>query len=177
MTFALPAEGQKFPYGPERAISVDIPVIEEASSWAVSDSATHFCVTYRRERAIAYDLVFWKETGDPGVSPSVVYRSLIDGHSVVELETLPIETILSELIAALPGSVRESNTSGLEWIDWDSDDGLSSIQISWSNVHVYADCRSVSYEIVNRIIEVLAGFGCPLYDPQEDERFDRRRTE
>ena len=104
-------------------------------------------------------------------------RSLINGYSVDGVETLPIESILSELIAALPGSVRASLASGLEWIDWDSNDGLSSIQIWWSDVHVYVDCRSVSYEILNRIIEVLAGFGCPLYDPQEDKRFDARRTE
>ncbi len=131
----------------------------------------------REERAIGYDLGFWKETRDSGVAPSAVYWSLINGHSVDGVETLPIESILSELIAALPGSVRASLASGLEWIDWDSDDGLSSIQIWWSDVHVYVDCRSVSYEILNRIIEVLAGFGCPLYDPQEDKRFDARRTE
>ena len=56
-------------------------------SFRLGDALRHV----QEERAIAYDLVFWKETRDPGVAPSVVYRSLINGHSVVELETLPID--------------------------------------------------------------------------------------
>ena len=86
---------------------------------------------------------------------------------------LPIASILEELVAALPGAARESNGRGLEWIDWVSDDDQSSVQIWWSDVHVYADCRHVPYEVANRIIGVLADFGCPLYDPQVDERFDK----
>ena len=101
-----------------------------------------------------------------------MYRSLINGRPVDGLARLPIASILSELVAALPGSVRESNGRGLEWIDWISDDDQSSVQIWWSDVHVHADCRGVSYEVANRIIGVLDKFGCPLYDPQVDERFD-----
>ena len=101
-----------------------------------------------------------------------MYQSLIDGRAVEGLVTLPITSILPELVVALPGSVRESNGEGLEWIDWSSEDDQSSVQIWWSDVHVCADCRNASYDVVNRIIGVLHGFGCPLYDPQVDERFD-----
>lgn len=101
-----------------------------------------------------------------------MYRSLIDHRPVEGVATLPIESILTELVVALPGSVRESNGAGREWIDWVGEDDESSIQILWSDVHVYADCRNAEYEVVNRIIEVLADFGCPLYDPQVDKRFD-----
>ena len=66
---------------------------------------------------------------------------------------------------SLPGG------AGWEWIDWVSEDDQSSIQLWWSDVHVYADCRNAEYEVVNRIIDVLADFGCPLYDPQVDKRF------
>ena len=38
-----------------------------------------------------------------------MYRSLINGRAVDGLATLPIESILSGLVAALPGSVRESD--------------------------------------------------------------------
>ena len=101
-----------------------------------------------------------------------MYRSLINGRAVDGLETLPIESILSELVTALPGSVRESDPAGWETIDWVDEDDQSRIQISWSDLHVQVDCRQVSYDVVNRIIGVLADFGCPLYDPQVDERFD-----
>jgi hypothetical protein len=97
---------------------------------------------------------------------------LINERTVEGLATLPIASILTELVVALPGSVRESNGGGLEWIDWVSEDDQSGVQIRWSDVHVFADCRQASYEVVNRIIAVLAGFGCPLYDPQVDKRFD-----
>jgi len=101
-----------------------------------------------------------------------VYRSLIDGRAVEGLATLPIESILSDVVAALPGSVRESNPAGWETIDWVDEDDQWSMQISWSDLHVLADCRQVPYEVANRIIGVLADFGCPLYDPQVDKRFD-----
>jgi hypothetical protein len=126
----------------------------------------------RGGRAIGYDLAFWKQAGDEDLEPSTVYRSLIDHRTVEGLATLPIESILTELLVVLPGSVRESNGAGWEWIDWVSEDDQSSIQIWWSDLHVYADCRNAEYEVVNRIIDVLADFGCPLYDPQVDKRFE-----
>jgi hypothetical protein len=116
--------------------------------------------------------VFWRQVSDPVIEPSTVYRSLITGRTVEGLATLPIASILTELVVALPGSVHDSNGGGSEWIDWVSDDDQSSVQLWWSDVHVFADCRNASHEIVNRIISVLAGFGCPLYDPQVDNRFD-----
>ena len=139
---------------------------------AFSGAATTFRGTHERGSAIGYDLVFWKQVSEQDVVPSTVYRSLINGRSVDGLATLPIASILSELVAALPGSVRESNARGLEWIDWVNDDDQSSLQIWWSDAHVYVDCRGASYEVINRIIGLLAEFGCPLYDPQVDKRFE-----
>ena len=76
--------------------------------------------------------------------------------------------------SSLPSLARcaSRTRAGWESIDWVDEDDQSSIQISWSDLHVHADCRQVSYEVANRIIGVLADFGCPLYDPQVDERFD-----
>ena len=126
----------------------------------------------RGGRAISYDLAFWKQDNDHHVEPSAVYRSLIDGRAMAGLATLPIESILRDVVAALPGAVRESNPAGWETIDWVDEDDQWSMQISWSDLHVLADCRQVPYEVANRIIGVLADFGCPLYDPQVDKRFD-----
>jgi hypothetical protein len=47
-----------------------------------------------------------------------------------------VTSILTELVVALPGSVRESNGGGLEWIDWVGEDDQSRVQIWWSDVHV-----------------------------------------
>jgi len=126
----------------------------------------------RGGRAIGYDLAFWKQVNEQHLEPSAVYRSLIEGRAVNGLAALPIESILSEVVAALPGSVRESDPAGWESIDWVNEDDQCSIQISWSDFHVQADCRQVPYDVVNRIIGVLAEFGCPLYDPQAGKRFD-----
>ena len=100
------------------------------------------------------------------------------GIPSIGLETLPIESILSELIAALPRlGAGVGSRAGWSGSTGTAMTGFRVFGSLWSDVHVYVDCRSVSYEIVNRIIEVLAGFGCPLYDPQDDKRFDGRRTE
>ena len=76
------------------------------------------------------------------------------------------------MFARCPSTSARQSEGGYEWIDWMSEDESASIQIWWSDVHVLADCRNVPYEIVNRIIDVLAQFDCPVYDPQVDRRFD-----
>ena len=120
---------------------------------------------------MGYQLVFWQEEDDLDVPPSTVCASLLNEQAVDGLVALPIAGILSGLLDELPGAVRESD-GAVQWIYWLSDDERSSVQIDWTDLHVLADCRYVEHDVVNRIIELLARFGCPLYDPQVDERFD-----
>ena len=120
---------------------------------------------------VGYQLVFWREEVDFDVPPLTVCESLMNERMVDGLVTLPIASIISGLLDALPGAVRESG-GGSEWIYWLSEDQRSSVQIDWTDVHVFADCRYLEHDVANRIIELLARFGCPLYDPQVDKRFD-----
>ena len=58
---------------------------------------------------------------------------------------------------------------------WEDDDGMTVVELSWSDVHVVAELRPAGFssgEVANRIIDVLEKFECPLFDPQTNERFD-----
>ncbi len=48
-----------------------------------------------------------------------------------------------------------------------------SFQISTMPQTVRFDCYSVEAADMKRFSSVLAKFGCPLYDPQQDVRFDK----
>lgn len=125
--------------------------------------------------AVSYDLVFWKQQEDANLGPAMVARALQDAEPPAGLVELPIEAWLEELLTSFPGAVREPNGQH-EWIDWVSSDERQSFQVEWSAVHVWVTCRHTDSATMNRIIDIALGFGCPLYDPQTDERFDSAAT-
>jgi hypothetical protein len=96
----------------------------------------------------------------------------MEGGDVAGLRPLPVEQIVSAIVAAFPQSVREPNGPSSEWIDWLSQDESSSFQVEWSSHHVRVDLRPLDRDIANMFIDVMSAFGCPLYDPQTGERFD-----
>ena len=120
---------------------------------------------------MGYQLVFWQRDAGAGDARSV-YEALIDERRVEGLRPLPIGPILSKILSEFPDAVRGPNGPSSEWIDWVSGDGTSSFQVQWSDEHVLVECRGVSNDIGNRIVDALDGFDCPLYDPQTNERFD-----
>jgi len=75
------------------------------------------------------------------------------------------------LLAAFPAARREPNGAS-EWVDWQSPDEAQSFQVEWSPTHVWITCRGLHGPDMNRLVDLAAKFGCPLYDPQTGERFD-----
>jgi hypothetical protein len=45
-------------------------------------------------------------------------------------------------------------------------------EVTWSPVHVLVTLRAVETDEGNRLVDIAANFGAPLYDPQTGERFD-----
>lgn len=120
---------------------------------------------------MGHQLVFWQQAPDSSPDAHDVYRELMhDGH-VDGLRSLPLAPILTSLATEFAGIDPVPSPDGSRPVFWQ--DGETVIEFWWSEVHVGAELRGPwSGEVANRVIDVLAEFGLPLYDPQTGERFD-----
>jgi hypothetical protein len=121
---------------------------------------------------VSYDLVFWRYQSGSRRDPASIYDELLSGATPEDLEELPLEPILSKILAAFPGARREPNGPDMEWIDWVSSDEDASFQVEWTTRYIVVSCRPLLHDIANRLIDIFDEVGCPLYDPQTEERFD-----
>ncbi|HET6870387.1 MAG TPA: hypothetical protein VFH80_31025 [Solirubrobacteraceae bacterium] len=117
---------------------------------------------------MSYDLCFWSERPGAGLAPQTVYEKLLAGGDVDGLLQLPIDAYLEALAKAFPGGRREPNGAG-EWFVWEGSDSM--FEVWWSAVHVLVIMRPLDEDSANRLIDLAALFGAPLYDPQTGERF------
>ncbi|MGN6866906.1 MAG: hypothetical protein ACTHMY_00730 [Solirubrobacteraceae bacterium] len=117
---------------------------------------------------MGYDLCFWSERPGLGLAPQTVYETLIDGSDVDGLLPFPIGAYLEALAKAFPGGTREPNGTG-EWFVWEGSNSM--FEVWWSAVHVLVIMRPLDEDSANRLIDLAASFGAPLYDPQTGERF------
>lgn len=115
--------------------------------------------------------MFWQQGAFQALDPESVYQELMDGRgSVPGLNDVPVDAFLDGLMASFPGASREANGAG-EWLTWVSPGQQAGFEVTWSPLHLRADCRGMSGDDLNRIVNVAIGLGCPLYDPQVGERF------
>jgi len=120
---------------------------------------------------VSYDLVFWKQVPARSEDPRAVYESLATNEPSATVIEFPVEDFLTAVVSSFAGSVREPNGAG-ERIVWENPDGKGMFEIEWSPRHIQVGLRPLDGDTANRIIDIAAGLGAPLYDPQNDERFD-----
>ena len=118
---------------------------------------------------MSYDLCFWREQPGRRRDSHEVFKALIEGQQVEGLLPFPVERFLGAVTEAFPSAAREPDD---DLLMWEAPDKRSSFQIEWSALHVSIALRSVSKEDGNRLVEIAADCGAPLYDPQVGERFD-----
>ena len=118
---------------------------------------------------MSYDLCFWRQTKPSDLSLDEIWGQLGEDKLIDGIALLPIGNIKAAVLAEFP-EIEDELTS----MTWDGNG--SYFQISWP---VYATHVSVSCgyklldnpEPLNRLIDVMASFGCALYDPQTGERY------
>ena len=116
---------------------------------------------------MSIDLNFWKYQNGICLDHQTVYqKACCDRQEVEGLEALPIEEILQKTAAAFQG--------------WNAPDPChyesarqGSFQISTTSQTVRFDCYSMELADLKRFSSIMAGFGCPLYDPQQNVRYDK----
>jgi len=116
---------------------------------------------------MSVDLDFWKYQDGVYLDNAMVYQqACCDQEAVEGLQALPAEDILEAVAAAFP--------------EWGSPapfhyerEGGGSFHISTTPQTVRFDCCSMERMDMKRFSAMMAGFGCPLYDPQLGARFDQ----
>ena len=120
---------------------------------------------------MSYDLWFWRQTKPSELSLDAICDTLAEDKLLDEIAVLPIDDIKAAVIAEFP-DIEDELTSMI----WDGND--SYFQVSWpvTATHVSVSCGYKlldNPEPLNRMIDVMAGFGCALYDPQTGERYSQ----
>ncbi|MBO4458223.1 MAG: hypothetical protein J5802_10930 [Butyrivibrio sp.] len=112
---------------------------------------------------MARDLSFWKEKESSEMKASDVYKALLDGEKLDFVCELPIEHILTDV---------EKVFSDWEQIDaYNYEKNSAAIEIFANNQIVRFDCYSVTEADMNKIIDIMLSYECPLYDSAIDVRF------
>ena len=98
--------------------------------------------------------------------PSHIYRELVDGRAVESLETIPTAAFVARVHQKFPGIIENG---GL--VFWEGGK-RGMFELYSSDQHVHFCCRQMSGDDMNALIDIAADFQCPLYDPQDDKRYD-----
>lgn len=110
------------------------------------------------------DLSFWKTSNNTKVANRDIYFELTNGNNLDYIDEIPVNQILDDF----------KN----EFKDWNIQKGLyfekgeESFQLMITNQFVRADCYGMTEYNMNKIIDILYKYDCPLYDSAIDVRFD-----
>jgi hypothetical protein len=116
---------------------------------------------------MSYDLIFWRQSDGISHNPEMIAAELYDDTPVAGLDHLPIEQIVARVNERFPLTIG----GGLTF--WDGA-AAGTFELYHSTKHVNFCCRGLLAEHCNTLIEIMAEFQCPLYDPQVNLRFDGR---
>ncbi len=116
---------------------------------------------------MSMDMDFGKyNAGGPHDDGAVYQRACCDGEPVEGLEELPIDRILAKVAAVFSDWTVQDGGRDFEKA------GRGAFQIFTTPQIVRFDCCNMGQDDLNTLMDVLIGFGCPLYDPQISARFD-----
>lgn len=115
-------------------------------------------------------LAFWRYNDGTYLDNQRVYEeSCCEENSVDGLAVLPISDILRRVDEVF-GDYDKLDGSNYE-------SGKGSFSISATEQSVLFDCGwSMAEAELNKIIDIMLEFDCPLYDPQIETRFDGNNT-
>jgi hypothetical protein len=119
----------------------------------------------RQGAALSYDINFWKLERPLIIAPVDIYRRLCKGEHVDGLAALPVSEICGQIQTTFPAFDPAKGFSTFRIAG-------GSIEASWSEQHFRFDLRGDWNSEAQSIVEIMAAFHCPLFDPQVNERYD-----
>lgn len=115
---------------------------------------------------MGYDLSFWKYKADIYLDNQEVYEHCLEDESVDGLEDLPIKNIVKDISTAF------SDWTKLGEFDFENPNGRGTFGIITTHQFVKVEAYGMSEDDMNKFIDVLLKYNCPLYRPQVPQRYD-----
>ncbi len=117
---------------------------------------------------MSMDFNFWKYKKGAAHDNNRVYElACCDGKIMEELESLPIDEIMKKITSVF------SDWTALDENHYENEkEGKGSFEIFTTSQIVRFDCYGMQEVDMNALMDILIDFGCPLYDPQIETRFD-----
>ena len=113
-----------------------------------------------------YELLFWQYQDGIYLNHHLVYEALVEQQEVEGLEVLPVQVILNRINSVFSSWEKVDDNS------WKNNKGKGAFQIKTTPQSIQIDCYGTEGKIMNQLVDALAEFNCPLYDPQVPERYD-----
>ncbi|TRX01001.1 hypothetical protein [Flavobacterium gawalongense] len=113
-----------------------------------------------------YELLFWRYQDGIYLNHHLVYEAIIEEQEVEGLEELPVTVILNRINTLFSQWEKVDDNS------WKNNKGKGAFQIKTTPQSIQIDCYGTEGKIMNQLVDALAEFNCPLYDPQVPERYD-----
>ena len=113
-----------------------------------------------------YELLFWEYQEGVYLNHHQVYESIIDGDSVDGLATIQQQVILNRIASVFKDWTKIDENS------WKNDNGKGAFQIKSTEQSLVIDCYGTEGKTMDLLVNTLAEFNLPLYDPQIPARYD-----
>jgi hypothetical protein len=114
---------------------------------------------------MSYDLNFWKYSPGVYLEHQELYERLSKGVVVEGLERLPVAQIRERIAAAFKDWERIGDH------DWEQE-GKGAFRVFTTSQFIQIGCYGMEGAEMNKFIDILYEYECPLYDPQVARRFD-----
>lgn len=114
---------------------------------------------------MSYDLDFWKYRPGIYLQHQELYERLLRGGTVEGLQYLPVTEIRSR-IAAVFGDWEQIGDD-----DWEKE-GKGAFRVFTTTQFIRIHCYGMEGSEMNKFVDILYAYECPLYDPQVARRFD-----
>jgi hypothetical protein len=113
-----------------------------------------------------YELLFWKYLDEVYLNHHEVYEAIDEQQEVEGLETLPITVILNRINSVFSSWEKVDENS------WKNTNGKGAFHVKTTSQSIKIDCYGTEGKTMNLLVDTMAEFKCPLYDPQVPERYD-----
>lgn len=113
-----------------------------------------------------YELLFWKYLDGIYLNHHEVYEAIDEQQEVEGLEALPVEVILNRFNTVFSKWEKVDENS------WKNPNGKGAFQVRTTPQSIKIDCYGTEGKTMNLLVDTMAEFKCPLYDPQVPERYD-----
>lgn len=114
-----------------------------------------------------YELVFWKYLEEVYLNHHEVYETISEEQAEIEgLEVLPVQVILNRIASVFSKWEKVDDSS------YKNNDGVGAFHIRTTPQSIKIDCYGTEGRTMDKLVNIMEEFKCPLYDPQVPERYD-----